>query len=92
MVVFEYQNQVIFNVTVFDGGHPLSNGHLLLACKQKQVVLTLAFSMPTKARRFLNTKIKSYFNLTLFEGVGLGVSLKVVYYFEVFCWWASVPD
>jgi hypothetical protein len=54
--VFEYQNQVIFNMPVFDGRPSLSNSHLLLVSKQK--------------RRFWNTKSKSYFNfnMTLFEG------------------------
>jgi hypothetical protein len=52
--VFEYQNQVIFNMTVFGVGPSLSNWHLLLACNQK--------------RRFWNTKSESCFNMTLFEG------------------------
>ena len=53
-VVFEYQNQVIFNMTVFDGGPSLSYWHLRLVSNKKH--------------RFWNTKSKSFFNMTLFEG------------------------
>jgi hypothetical protein len=54
MAVFEYQNQVIFNMTVFDVGPSLSYLHLLLVSKQK--------------RCFWNTESKSIFNMTLLEG------------------------
>jgi hypothetical protein len=49
-----YINQVIINITGFDGGPSLSYLHLLLVSKQK--------------RSFWNAKTKSFFNLTLFEG------------------------
>ena len=51
---FEYQNQVLFKMTVFDGRPSLSHWHLFLVSKQK--------------RRFWNTSSKSIFNMTLFEG------------------------
>ena len=51
---FEYKKQVRFNMTVFWRWTSLSNWHLLLVYKQ--------------TRRLWNTKSKSYFNMTLFEG------------------------
>jgi hypothetical protein len=38
IVVFEYQKQVTFNTTAFDGGPSVSHRHLLLVSKQKNVV------------------------------------------------------
>jgi hypothetical protein len=66
--VFEYQNQVIINMTVFDGGPSL-------------VILTLAIGIQKKGL-FWNTKSKSYFNMTLFEG---GSYCFRVYRTELFC-------
>jgi hypothetical protein len=59
--VFEYKNQVMFQYDCFWRWTSLSNWSLLLVSKQKH--------------RFWNTKSKSYFNMTLFEG-SLGVRLK----------------
>jgi hypothetical protein len=54
MAVFEYQNQVIIKMIVFDRVDVV-------------IVLVLAFGIQTK-RRFGNTKNNSFFNMTLFEG------------------------
>jgi hypothetical protein len=50
--IFEYENQVIFNMTAFDGG-PLV------------VILTLAFGIQTRMS-FLEYEKQVIFNMTLF--------------------------
>jgi hypothetical protein len=47
MAVFEYQNQVIFNMPV-------------VLTENLAVILTLAFGVQTKKRRFWDTKSKAF--------------------------------